>query len=145
MTNTDPSNGANRRRAKRRDPPATKAASACNGTSAPPPHIGLALVTPIVGQEFLDRYRLRDPLNRALRYGIKQAFSVAGASTRQFKRVQGLRGGPARLKSSGKDYFDLTPDDEQKMIVDTVSEFAEEVLRPAARGRPTTRRRTRRS
>ena len=98
-----------------------------------PTAIGLALITPIVGQEFLDRHRLRDPLNRAVRYGIKQAFSVAGASTRQFKRVQGLRSGPARLKSSDKNYFDLTPDDEQKMIVDTVSEFAEEVLRPAAR------------
>ena len=40
--------------------------------------------------------------------------------------------GPTRLKKSGADYFDLTPDDEQKMIVDTVSEFAEEVMRPAA-------------
>ena len=27
--------------------------------------IGLALITPLVGQEFLDRYGLRDPLNRA--------------------------------------------------------------------------------
>ncbi len=98
-----------------------------------PLDIGLALITPIVGQEFLDKYHLRDPLNRTVRYGIKQGFSVAGASTRQFKRIQGMRGGPSRLKPSGKGYFDLTPDDEQKMIVDTVSEFAEEVLRPAAR------------
>ena len=98
-----------------------------------PTAIGLALITPVLGQEFLDRHRLRDPLNRALRYGIKQAFSVTGASTRQFKRVQGLRSGPTRLKASGKDYFDLTPDEDQKLIVETVSEFAEEVLRPAAR------------
>ncbi len=94
--------------------------------------IGLALITPLVGQEFLDRYKLRDPLNRALRYGIKQTFSVAGAGTRQFKRVQGLTGGPTRLKTSGKDYFDLTPDDDQKLIVETVEDFAAEVLRPAA-------------
>ena len=52
--------------------------------------IGLALITPIVGQEFLDRYNLRDPLNRGLRYGVKTVFSAAGASTRQFKRIQGL-------------------------------------------------------
>ncbi|HET6736440.1 acyl-CoA dehydrogenase family protein [Mycobacterium sp.] len=95
--------------------------------------IGLALITPIVGQEFLDRYNLRDPLNRGLKYGVKQAFSVAGATTRQFKRVSGAQSGPTRLKKSGSDYFDLTPDDEQKMIVDTVGEFAEEILRPAAR------------
>jgi alkylation response protein AidB-like acyl-CoA dehydrogenase len=94
--------------------------------------IALALLTPLVGQEFLDKYRLRDPLNRGLRYGTKTIFSTAGATSRQFRRVQNLRGGPTRLKSSGKDYFDLTPDDEQKMIVETLDEFAEEVLRPAA-------------
>jgi alkylation response protein AidB-like acyl-CoA dehydrogenase len=98
-----------------------------------PTDIGLALITPIVGQEFLDRYNLRDPLNRGLRYGVKQVFSAAGATSRQFKRVSSSRSGPTRLKKSGADYFDLTPDDEQKMIVATVSEFAEEVMRPAAR------------
>jgi alkylation response protein AidB-like acyl-CoA dehydrogenase len=68
-----------------------------------------------------------------LKYGIKQVYSAAGASTRQFKRIQGLGKAPTRLKKSGADYFDLTPDDEQKMIVETVSEFAKEILRPAAR------------
>lgn len=94
--------------------------------------IAIALLTPLVGQEFLDKYHLRDPLNRGLRYGTKTVFSTAAASSRQFKRIQNLRGGPTRLKSSGKDYFDLTPDDDQKMIVETLDEFAEEVLRPAA-------------
>jgi alkylation response protein AidB-like acyl-CoA dehydrogenase len=95
--------------------------------------IGLALITPIVGQEFLDRYNLRDPLNRGLKYGVKQVFSAAGASTRQFKRIQGLGKAPTRLKTSGADYFDLTPDEDQKLILQTVEEFAEEILRPAAR------------
>jgi alkylation response protein AidB-like acyl-CoA dehydrogenase len=94
--------------------------------------IALGLLTPLVGQEFLDKYHLRDPLNRSLRYGIKTGFSVAGATNRQFKRVQGRRSGPTRLKSSGQDYFDLTPDEDQKLIVETVNEFAEEILRPAA-------------
>ncbi len=95
--------------------------------------IGLALITPIVGQEFLDRYNLRDPLNRGLKYGVKQVFSAAGASTRQFKRIQGIGKAPTRLKATGADYFDLTPDEDQKMILETVNEFAEEILRPAAR------------
>jgi alkylation response protein AidB-like acyl-CoA dehydrogenase len=94
--------------------------------------IGLALITPIVGQEFLDRYNLRDPLNRGLKYGVKQVFTAAGAANRQFKRVSGSQSGPTRLKKSGADYFDLTPDEEQQMIVDTVAEFADEVMRPAA-------------
>src|SRR6201986_4372672 len=94
--------------------------------------VALGLLTPIVGQEFLDKYGLRDPLNRTLRYGTKTIFSTAGATARQFKRVQNLRGGATRLKTSGKDYYDLTPDDDQKLIVETVEEFAAEVLRPAA-------------
>ncbi|MDX1874487.1 acyl-CoA dehydrogenase family protein [Mycolicibacterium sp. 120266] len=94
--------------------------------------IGLALITPLVGQEFLDRYGLRDPLNKTLRYGVKTAFSAAGATTRQIKRVQGLGKPATRLKPSGSDYFDLTPDEDQKLIIETVEEFAEEILRPAA-------------
>ncbi len=97
--------------------------------------VALGLLMPIIGQEFLDKYNLRDPLNRTLRYGVKTMFSTAGATTRQFKRVQSLRGGPTRLKTSGakgSDYYDLTPDDDQKLIVATVEQFAEEILRPAA-------------
>ncbi len=101
--------------------------------------VGMALLTPIMGQEFLDKYNLRGPLNRSLKYGVKHGFSAAGASTRQFKRIQGIGKPATRLKpggstagSKGAGYFDLTPDDDQKMIVETVNEFAEEILRPAA-------------
>lgn len=96
--------------------------------------VAIALITPLVGQEFLDRYHLRDPLNDGLRYGTKAIFSTTAAAARQWKRVQSVGRGPTRLKSSGKDYFDLTPDDDQKMIVETVDEFAAEILRPAAPG-----------
>ncbi len=95
--------------------------------------VGLALLTPLLGREFLDRHGLRDPLNRGLKVGARGVFSAAGAATRQFKRIRGLGRPPVRLAPSGADYFDLTPDDDQKMIVETVTEFAEEVLRPAAR------------
>src|SRR5512146_859850 len=126
MTNTLPPEDA--RRSKRRVKANGKdSAVGLRRHKRTPTDIGLALITPIVGQEFLDRYHLRDPLNRGLKYGVKQVFSAAGAATRQFKRVSGAPGGPTRLKKSGADYFDLTPDDEQKMIVETVSEFAEEV------------------
>jgi alkylation response protein AidB-like acyl-CoA dehydrogenase len=117
------------RRSKKRD---RESAVGLHRHRRTPTAVALALLTPIMGQDFLDRYHLRDPLNRALHYGIKQTFSIAGAGNRQFKRVQGLRSGPTRLKTSGSDYFDLTPDDEQKMIVETVDEFAAEILRPAA-------------
>src|ERR1700736_5270187 len=134
MTNTIPDKSDMSRRKKRTGKPnGRESAVGLRRRRRTPTDVGLALITPIVGQEFLDRYHLRDPLNRVLRYGIKQAFSVSGASPRQFKRVQDLRSGPTRLKASGKDYFDLTPDEDQKLIVETVNEFAKEILRPAAR------------
>ena len=130
MTNTLPSENGAKPRPKRTGKESAVGKQRHKRTAI---DIGLALLTPIVGQEFLDRYNLRDPLNRGLKYGIKQAFSAAGASTRQFQRIQGLGKAPTRLKASGADYFDLTPDDDQKMILETVEEFAEEILRPAAR------------
>jgi alkylation response protein AidB-like acyl-CoA dehydrogenase len=129
MTDTRPSSKPSRPRLKRRGRQTGVGMQPHKRTGI---DIALAVLAPIVGQEFLDKYHLRDPLNRTLRYGTKTIFSTAAATSRQFKRVQNLRGGPTRLKSSGKDYFDLTPDDEQKMIVETLDEFAEEVLRPAA-------------
>jgi alkylation response protein AidB-like acyl-CoA dehydrogenase len=129
MTDTVPTSKPSRSRLKRRGRQTGVGMQPHKRTGI---DIALAVLTPIVGQEFLDKYHLRDPLNRTLRYGVKQMFSTAGATTRQFKRVQSLRGGPTRLKSSGRDYFDLTPDDDQKLIIETVDEFAAEVLRPAA-------------
>ncbi len=98
-----------------------------------PLDLGMGLLTPLLGSEFLDRHNLRGPLNRALKFGVKHGFSAAGASTRQFKKIQGVGKPATRLEPSTADYFDLTPDDDQKMIVETVKEFAEEILRPAAR------------
>ena len=126
MTNTLPSKNGSKR-------PGRESAVGLQKHKRTATDIGLALITPIVGQEFLDRHNLRGPLNRSLKYGVKQVFSAAGASTRQFKRIQGLRSKPTRLMASGANYFDLTPDDDQKLILETVSEFADEILRPAAR------------
>jgi alkylation response protein AidB-like acyl-CoA dehydrogenase len=129
MTNTLPSANGSKPRRKRSGPESAVGLQKPKRTAT---SVGLALVTPLLGQEFLDKYGLRNPLNRGLRYGVKTAFSAVGASTRQFKRVQGIGKPATRLKPSGADFFDLTPDDEQKMIVETVAKFAEELLRPAA-------------
>ncbi|MDI3315462.1 MAG: acyl-CoA dehydrogenase family protein [Mycobacterium sp.] len=131
MTNTVPATNGSR---ARRKPTGRETAIGEQKHKRTGIDVALGLLTPIVGQEFLDKYHLRDPLNRTLRYGVKTGFSVAGATTRQFKRVQGLRG-PSRLGARGArgtDYFDLTPDDDQKLILETVEQFAREVVRPAA-------------
>jgi alkylation response protein AidB-like acyl-CoA dehydrogenase len=94
---------------------------------------GMALLTPVISSDFLDRRGLRMRFNKVLKFGAQHGFSAIGATTRQFTKVQGLGKPPARLAPTGAGYFDLTPDDDQKMIVETVSQFAEEFLRPAAR------------
>jgi alkylation response protein AidB-like acyl-CoA dehydrogenase len=130
MTNTLPSKSGSTPRPKRTGRESAVGTQKHKRTAI---DVGLAVITPIVGQDFLDRYNLRDPLNRGLKYGVRQVFSAAGASTRQFKRVKGLGKAPTRLKAGGSDNFDLTPDEDQKMILETVREFADEILRPAAR------------
>ncbi|KLO33437.1 acyl-CoA dehydrogenase family protein [Mycobacterium haemophilum] len=129
MTDTAPRAKPSSARPKRRGPKSAVGMQPHKRTGI---DVAIALLTPLVGQEFLDKYHLRDPLNRALRYGAKRIFSTTTATSRQFKRVQNLRGGATRLQPSGRNYFDLTPDDDQKLIIETVDEFAAEVLRPAA-------------
>lgn len=96
--------------------------------------IGTAMrvLTTVTGSDFAEKYKIREPLNRIAYQGTKTGFQTLGAANRAFKSVQGGGGSAKRLTTTPKDYFDLTPDDEQQMIAETVKEFAEEILRPAA-------------
>ncbi|WP_420094773.1 acyl-CoA dehydrogenase family protein [Nocardia asteroides] len=94
----------------------------------------MRVMTTITGSELAEKYNLRKPLERATYEGTRTGFRTLGAATRAFGKVAG-NGAPKRLpdnESKAKGYFDLTPSDDQKMIVDTVKEFAAEILRPAA-------------
>ncbi|RFD26717.1 butyryl-CoA dehydrogenase [Mycobacterium uberis] len=129
MTNTAPGAKPSSAPPKRRGP---KSAIGMQPHKRTGVDVAIAMLTLLAGQEFLDRYHLRDPLNRALRCGVKTMFSTTTSTSRQFKRVQNLRGGATRLPPSDRNDFDLTPDDDQKLIIETVDEFATEVLRQAA-------------
>ncbi|MBY6681642.1 acyl-CoA dehydrogenase family protein [Rhodococcus sp. BP-316] len=98
--------------------------------------IGTAMrvLTKLSGSDLAEKYNLRQTIDRVTYESTKTGFKTLGAATRTFSKVSG-GGKPERLPESstkGLDYFDLTPDDEQKMIVETVLEFAEEIMRPAA-------------
>ncbi|MFT4042883.1 MAG: acyl-CoA dehydrogenase family protein [Gordonia sp. (in: high G+C Gram-positive bacteria)] len=97
--------------------------------------IGTAMrvLSTVAGSDFAEKYKIREPLNRIAYQGTKTGFQTLGAATRAFKAVQGGGADKAkRLTTTPKDYFNLTPDDEQALIAETVKEFAEEILRPAA-------------
>ncbi|MBF6215102.1 acyl-CoA dehydrogenase family protein [Nocardia puris] len=94
----------------------------------------MRVMTTLTGSELAEKYNLRKPIERVTYESTKTGFRTLGAATRAFNKVAG-GGQPKRLadnESKGKDLFDITPSDEQQMIVETVKEFAAEILRPAA-------------
>ncbi|SDH76223.1 hypothetical protein SAMN05444695_103146 [Rhodococcus triatomae] len=94
----------------------------------------MRVLTKITGSELAERYNLRQTIDRVTYEGTKTGFKTLGAATRGFQKVAGS-GAPKRLPDSpakNSDFFDLTPTDDQQMIVETVRELAAEILRPAA-------------
>ena len=97
-----------------------------------PMGIGLAVLNRIASSPTIDKLGLRKAAERAVYQGAKSGFQVAGAANRTFKKRKGA-GQPQRLaKTSAPGVFDLTPTEDQQMIVGVVEEFAAEVLRPGA-------------
>jgi alkylation response protein AidB-like acyl-CoA dehydrogenase len=105
--------------------------------------LGLALggLRRLAGLEVLDRYGLRDRVEQLVASGTRTGFSAANTAGRRFaqasRAAQGGRSGqgdPARQAPTTRgDLFDLTPDDEQQMLVEAFRDLAAEQLRPAAR------------
>ncbi|WP_305092109.1 acyl-CoA dehydrogenase family protein [Prescottella sp. R16] len=94
----------------------------------------MRILTRITGSDLAEKYNLRQVIDRVTYEGTKTGFKTLGAATRTFNQVSG-GGAPKRLPdgaTKNADYFDLTPTDEQQMIVETVREFSAEILRPAA-------------
>ncbi len=97
-----------------------------------PMGIGLQVLNRIAGLPVIDRLGLRKPTQKAVYHGARTGFQTAGAVNRTFKRVKG-KGKPARVGAARESgVFDLTPTEDQQMMVQVVSEFAAEVLRPGA-------------
>ncbi|MGH3496749.1 MAG: acyl-CoA dehydrogenase family protein [Nocardioidaceae bacterium] len=94
--------------------------------------LGLAVLNWVASSPALDRLRLRRPAERAVYEATKTGYRTAGAVGRTFARVSAT-GSPARLPASPSGgQFDLTPTEDQQLILAVVREFADEVLAPAA-------------
>lgn len=96
--------------------------------------IGLAVaaVNRLAQSEIIDRVGLRRQTEQVVYSTTRNGFRVATAAGRQFaragRRTAGTR--PASARSSG--VFDLTPTEDESMLLEVVRELAEELLRPAA-------------
>ncbi|MFC6149489.1 acyl-CoA dehydrogenase family protein [Mumia xiangluensis] len=92
---------------------------------------GLAVLNRIASMPVLDRLNLRGPSESVAYHGARVGFRTAAAVSRGFKRMPG-RGTavrPAPVSATG--VFDLTPTEDQQMMVAVVSDFAADVVRPA--------------
>lgn len=94
--------------------------------------IALAVLNRIAGARLVRRFGMEKPVERGIFHATRTGFRTLGAANRSFRAV-GRLGKPARLPSAPeRGLFDLTPDEDQRLIRDTVAEFAAEQLRPAA-------------
>ena len=83
--------------------------------------------------DLIDRVKLRRPAEQVVFTVTRNGFKTMTAASRTFARSgssakPGVRVAPATPKG----VFDLTPTEDEQMLVDVVSEFAAEVVRPAA-------------
>jgi alkylation response protein AidB-like acyl-CoA dehydrogenase len=93
---------------------------------------GLRALNWLAASDLLDRLGLRQPTERFLLGASKTTARTAAGAGRTFAAVQ-KRSRPARQPKAGRtDLFDVTPDEEQEMLQDSVREFAVAKLLPAA-------------
>jgi alkylation response protein AidB-like acyl-CoA dehydrogenase len=94
---------------------------------------GLFLVNKLARSPRLDRLGLRSRAERAA-YHAMRGLGTAATVSRTFVAKNPL-GSPQRLpKAPSTDLFDLTPTEDQQLLVDVVREFTAERIRPAAAG-----------
>src|SRR3954447_11801198 len=98
-----------------------------------PPGLAAAVLNRLARTGALDRFGLRKPTERVVFEATRTGFRTLGAVNRQFARAGRKRGTPSRVPAAtGVGVFDLTPTEDEQMLVDVVREYAAEIVRPAA-------------
>ncbi len=92
----------------------------------------VAAVNRLAQSEFIDRVGLRRQAEQAVFSTTRNGFRVATAAGRTFARAGSQRSGQRPASASSGGVFDLTPTEDEQMLVDVVTELAQEILRPAA-------------
>jgi alkylation response protein AidB-like acyl-CoA dehydrogenase len=99
--------------------------------------LGLAVLNRLAGSPLLDRLKLRRPTERAVYRASRAGFRAVGAANRRFaaatRRGESQHDARRLTAAPRRELFDLTPTDDQQLIVAATREFAAEQLRPAAR------------
>jgi alkylation response protein AidB-like acyl-CoA dehydrogenase len=96
--------------------------------------IGLAVaaVNRLAQSELLDRVGLRKQAEQAVYTTTRNGFRVATAAGRTYARAGRRTTGARPASAESRGVFDLTPTDDEAMLLEVVRELAAEVFRPAA-------------
>jgi alkylation response protein AidB-like acyl-CoA dehydrogenase len=103
------------------------------GETRDPIGYAVAALSRLARSDLLDRVGLRKQTEHAVLTLTRGGFRTATTAGRAFARA-GQRGQAGRRAADApvRGVFDLTPTDDEQMLVDVVTELASEVLRPAA-------------
>jgi alkylation response protein AidB-like acyl-CoA dehydrogenase len=92
----------------------------------------VAALTRLAQADLVDRLGIRRSTEQTVFRVTSAGFRTVGATSRAFSR-RGRKSAGTRVPHAHQaGVFDLTPSEDQQMLVDVVSEFAAEVVRPAA-------------
>jgi len=101
--------------------------------SRDPIGFAVAALSRVAQSDLIDRLGLRKQAEQAVFTVTRSGFRTMTTASRGFAKA-GKRGKPGvRVPAAApKGVFDLTPTEDEQMLVDVVTELAEEVVRPAA-------------
>ncbi len=104
-----------------------------SGESRDPLGYALAALSRLARSDLLDRVGLRRSAEQAVFTVTRGGFRTATTAGRAFARAgQHGRPGQRATTSTGRGVFDLTPTEDEQMLVEVVTDLAAEVIRPAA-------------
>src|SRR6201995_2140255 len=94
--------------------------------------VGLRALNRVASSGTIDRLGLRDPVTTLIQGAPRTRARTAATPGRPFAAAQRLSRPARQPRARPSDLFDLTPSDEQVLLRDSVREFGQERLRPAA-------------
>jgi alkylation response protein AidB-like acyl-CoA dehydrogenase len=94
--------------------------------------LGLRALNRLAGSGALDRLGARKPVERIVYKATRNGFRSATAAGRAFRAAQRLSKPARQATASPRKLFDITPEEEQQMLQESVREYALAKVRPAA-------------
>ena len=91
---------------------------------------GLSLITKMASSDVLDQLKLRKFVEKSLYQGSKAGYKTLSKTQKTFKTNKDLH--KQRLNNQEKSLFDLSYSEDQQMTIDTMSQFAADILYPLA-------------